>query len=90
MGFYREKIVKKPTKIHKCNICGLEIKGEHVYRTGVWEGDFFSVREHSKCNFQITQMCSNCDDYCDGTCDVFDCYFELQEERRKAKEAKRS
>jgi hypothetical protein len=91
MSFYREKIIKNPTKTHVCEICSKDIQGEHIYRTGVWEGNFFSVREHTLCNQQINQMCVHCEEgrsYC--CCDILDCYFELQEERRKSIEAKRA
>jgi len=42
----------KARKTHKCELCRKTIEKGEVYlkRAGVWEGDFYSVKEHKKCN----------------------------------------
>jgi hypothetical protein len=84
MYFYREKRVKKPTKKHRCEICGEEIEGEHIYRTGKSSEGFFTSREHIDCHNAVNEMCSDCDERSYCYVSVVDCFWELTEKQRES------
>jgi len=80
--FYREQIVKKPRKQHRCFLCLKEIEGEHVY-ISCKHYDFWTARAHISCNEASKKICDKCEErgYCD--CDVGECYREYVREEQK-------
>jgi hypothetical protein len=74
MDMYRDRIVKKPRKKYRCETCGGEITGEHIYNSQVWDGDFHTSREHLECReYRNKNMCYDCD--CEGL--TTDCFYEI-------------
>ena len=73
--FYREQIIHKPKKEHKCFLCLQKIEGEHVY-ISCKHYDFWTGRAHMECNEKSKEICKKCGDsgYCD--CDMSECYRE--------------
>jgi hypothetical protein len=61
MEFYRERIVKNPTKEHTCFFCREPIVGEHYYISLSLDMVFYAYRAHTKCNKLSYKMCSECD-----------------------------
>ena len=68
MDFYREKLIKKPKKEYRCELCGKLITGEHMYVSARIE-DFFTYRAHTECYEKAQEMCSKCTDsgYCQSS-----------------------
>ena len=77
--FYRKKLVKKPTKQHRCYMCREDIQGEHYY-VAIKGDDFCTSREHVECNKKAEKMCSDCDDSCGCVMDVGECFRESMRE----------
>jgi len=80
--FYREQIVKKPRKKHKCFLCLKEIEGKHVY-ISCKHYDFWTARAHISCNEEAKKMCNNCSFNGDCEADLSECYQEMHREREK-------
>lgn len=58
MSDFIVEIERKARKQHKCRLCGKTIEKDevYVYSSGVWEGDFFSDKEHKWCNLVLHQF----------------------------------
>lgn len=58
---HKERLVKKPRKTYRCETCGSDITGEHIYIAQVWEGDFHTRREHVECiAYRKAELCKYC------------------------------
>jgi len=77
MGFQNVITVKKPRKKYKCDICHKEIKSAHIKRSGLHDGDFFSVREHIECYEIMNDICSKCEFRLDCEFNPAECYNEF-------------
>jgi hypothetical protein len=82
MEFCSVRIVKNPTKEHKCYLCNLPILGEHKYISGRGD-DFFSYRTHNDCFEKATEMCNDCSNRNDCQCDIGACFYEEYLQGRK-------
>ena len=89
MGFFRERVVKRPQMEHKCDFCRKLITGAHTYVSGKGHYDFFVYRAHHRCYEDAKIMCLGCSSYEDCDSDITECYSEMLM-RREHKEKLRS
>lgn len=49
--FQNRRLVAKPTKAHRCEHCQHTIPPgvSHIMETGVWDGEFYTIRAHHDC-----------------------------------------
>ena len=73
MDFYREKIIKNPTKKYRCELCCAKIEGEHYYISGRGY-DFFTYRAHTECYDKAKKMCGECRDSYNCDASITECY----------------
>jgi hypothetical protein len=68
MMFQRVRIVKKPLKAHRCEYCGSMIPPgvSHLQNSGVWDGQFYSVRGHHDCAALWAEAFGDYGDWQDG------------------------
>ena len=67
MTFENTRTIRNPRKPHRCEHCGSMIpKGvSHLMKSGVWEGEFYTIRAHHDCAalwseaFQIYGDCND-------------------------------
>lgn len=75
-------LVKHPRKVHKCYLCGENIRDKHIKESGRCNDYFFSHRIHIECLDELTEICDVCLFKYDCQHDMRECFLE---ERRNAK-----
>jgi len=66
--FKARRIVKRPTKAHRCDHCGHMIPPgvPHIAESGVWDGEFYTMRAHQDCADLWAEAFNTYGDYSDG------------------------
>lgn len=70
------KLVKRPRRVHTCNLCGQDISGEHVSHAGKLDSDFNIWRVHIECLDRSKVMCGECDVQDDCQSNIEECFKE--------------
>ena len=54
-NFHKERVVRSAKKEHVCYLCGQKIENGEQYRimTGVFDGDFYSLKLHGQCHSMV-------------------------------------
>lgn len=76
MDFYNKRIVKKPRKTYRCELCLKDITGEHYYVSTAQDGVFYYGRQHIECEEIMSGYCSDCDYSSDCESSVEECFYE--------------
>lgn len=64
-NFHKERVVRSAKKEHECYLCGQKIEKGEQYRilTGVFDGDFYSLKLHGQCHCMVEAYFAETDYY---------------------------